>query len=94
MKKKCLDALETPDIDFTADLKARELRFEEAPDPEACLRGITRGNSVWGSGRENLPQKSREDVTYRDASVRLRIASGLAGGEPDLWKRRKEEREE
>jgi len=94
MKKKRLDALETPDIDFTADLKARELRFEEAPDPEARLRGITRGNSVWGSGRENLPQKSREDVTYRDASVRLRIASGLAGGEPDLWKRRKEEREE
>ena len=94
MKKKRLDALETPEIDFTADLKACELRFEEAPDPETRLRGITRGNSVWGSGRENLPQKSREDVTYRDASVRLRIASGLAGGEPDLWKRRKEEREE
>ena len=99
MKEEGTREPQNADIALDADVRMRELRFEEAPDPEAPdpearLRGITRGNSVWGSGRENLPQKSREDVTYRDASVRLRIASGLAGGEPDLWKRRKEEREE
>jgi hypothetical protein len=74
-------------------VKARELRFEEAPDPEVRFWGRTERNSVSGTERKNLPQKVREGVTYRDTSVRLRIASELAGGEPDLWKRRKEERE-
>jgi hypothetical protein len=74
-------------------VKARELRFEEAPDPEVRFWGGTERNSISRTERKNLPQKVREDVTYRDTSVRLRIDSELAGGEPDLWKRRKEDRE-
>ena len=53
----------------------RELRFEEAPDPEVRFWGNTRGNSVWGSRRENLPEEVQEGTVYCNTRVRLRIAS-------------------
>ena len=54
-----------------------ELRFEEVPDPEVRFRGNTMRNSVWRSRRENLPDRVREGVVYRNAGVRLRIASEI-----------------
>lgn len=84
MKRKRLDALETPDIDFTAYVKARELCFEEVPDPEVRFWGDTERNSISGTERKNLPQRVWEDVTYRDASVRLQIASEIVDSDPDL----------
>jgi hypothetical protein len=60
----------------------RELHFEKAPDPEVRFRGNTKRNSVWGSTRENLPDEVQEDVVYRNAGVRLRIASEVVDSEP------------
>ena len=55
----------------------RELYFEEVPDPEVRFRGNTMRNSVWKSSRENLPDRVREGVVYRNARIRLRIASEI-----------------
>ena len=71
-------ASEKPDIEFTADVKARELRFEEVPETEV--------NPPARTERENLPEQVRpehEGTTFRDIRVRLRIASELTVNEPE-----------
>jgi hypothetical protein len=90
-KKKRPVAPENPDIDFTANVKARELYFEEVPETEVRFRGDPERDSVSSTERENLPEEVQRGVTYRNASVRFRIASKLIGDESDLWKGRKEE---
>ena len=57
----------------------RELRFAQVPDPEVNFRGNTRRNSVWMSRRTNLPDEVQEGVIYRDAAIKLRIATEVAG---------------
>ena len=84
MKKEGTGKPQNPDIALDADVKMRELHFEEVPDPKVRFRGSTRRNSVWGSRRENLPDEVQEGVVYRDAGVRLRIASEIADSDPDL----------
>ncbi len=91
MKEKRLEALENPDIDFTAHVKARELRFEKVPETNVRFWGQPERDSVSGTERENLPEEVRPGVTYRDVSVQLRIASELVETEPDLLKKAKEE---
>jgi pyruvate/2-oxoglutarate dehydrogenase complex dihydrolipoamide acyltransferase (E2) component len=85
-----------PDIDFSANVKARELRFEEEPQTEVRFWGHPERNSVSVNERKNLPEKVREGVTYHDVSVRSRIASELVTTEeePDATKaaRQKAER--
>ena len=85
MKKEGTGRPQNPDIALDADVKMRELRFEKAPDPEVHFRGNTKRNSVWMSRRSNLPDEVQEGVVYRDAGVRLRIASEAIDGRPDLW---------
>jgi len=65
-----------PDIELTADVRARELRFEEVPETDVHPPAQT--------DRENLPRKVQPGVTYRNPRVRLRIASALvdAGDDP------------
>jgi hypothetical protein len=70
-----------PEIDFTADVKARWLRFEEVPETEVRFWGNTERNSISSTERENLPDEVQEGVAYRNARVRLRIASELVDGE-------------
>jgi len=70
-----------PDIAFGAEVRARELQFEKVPDPEVRFRGNTMRNSVWESTRQNLPDRVREGVVYRNARVRLRIATEIVGGD-------------
>jgi hypothetical protein len=67
--KKRLDNSEKPDIELTADVKARELRFEEVPETEVRPPAQTE--------RENLPEEVEPGVTYRNPRIRLRIASAL-----------------
>jgi hypothetical protein len=83
MRKEGTGNQQNPDISFGADVKMRELRFEEAPEPEVRFRGNTGRNSVWGSRRENLPDEVREGVVYRDAGIRLRISSEVVDGHLD-----------
>ena len=63
-------APENPDIELTADVKTRELRFDAVPDTEVHPASETE--------RENLPEKVQAGITYRNASVRLRIANEIS----------------
>ncbi len=72
---------EKPDIELTADVNARELRFEEAPKTEVRFPGHPERESVSGTERENLPDEVEPGVTYRNPEVRLRIATALTGPE-------------
>jgi pyruvate/2-oxoglutarate dehydrogenase complex dihydrolipoamide acyltransferase (E2) component len=88
--------VENPGIDFLATVKARELRFEEEPQTELRFWGHPERNSVSVNESKNLPEKVQQGVTYRDVSVRSRIASELVATEeePDATKaaRQKAER--
>ena len=66
---------QNPDIVLDADVRMRELYFDRAPNSQVRFRGNTERNSVWESRRENLPDEVQEGVVYRNAGVRLRIAS-------------------
>jgi hypothetical protein len=77
MKKEGTGNPRDPDIALDADVKMRELRFEKVPDPEVRFRGNTMRNSVWRSSRENLPDRVQEGVVYRNAEIRLRIATEI-----------------
>ena len=77
MKKEGVGKPENPDIALDANVRMRELHFMEVPDPRVDFRGSTRRNSVWGSRRENLPDEVQNGVIYRNASIRLRIATEI-----------------
>jgi hypothetical protein len=67
-----------PDIEIAADVKARELRFDEVPETEVHPPAQTE--------RENLPEEVRPEhagITFRNISVRMRIANELTITEPD-----------
>jgi len=83
MKKEGTGRPQDPDIAIYADVKMRELRFEKVPEPEVRFRGNTRRNSVWTSRRENLPDRVQEGVVYREARIRLRIATEIVENPPD-----------
>jgi hypothetical protein len=91
VKEKRLEALENSAIDFTANVKAHELRFDEVPETEVRFWGHPERASVSGTERKNLPDEVRPGVTYRNLSVRLRIATELIDTEPDQWEKAKEE---
>jgi hypothetical protein len=82
VKKEGTGKPQDPAIALDADVRMRELRFEEAPDPEVRFLGNTGRNSVWGSRRENLPVEVQEGVVYRNTRVRLRIASEIVDKDP------------
>ena len=86
MKKEGTGKPQNPDIAIDAGVRMRELRFEKVPDQEVYFRGNTGRNSVWTSRRTNLPDEVREDVVYRDAGIKLRIATEIVEGSPDLEK--------
>ena len=85
MKKEGTGKPENPDIALDADVRMRELHFQEAPDPKVRFRGNTGRNSVWKSTRENLPDEVQEGVVYRNARVRLQIATEIANSGPGFW---------
>jgi hypothetical protein len=68
---------ENPDIEFTAAVKAEELRFDEVPETDVHPPAQTE--------RENLPEKVRQEhagITFRDVSVKVRIANELTIEDP------------
>jgi hypothetical protein len=68
-----------PDVELTAEVKSRWLRFEKVPETEVRFPGYPEDESVSGTERENLPGEVQIDVTYRDSRIRLRSA-GLTSG--------------
>jgi hypothetical protein len=83
MKKEGTGEPQNPDIALDADVKMRELYSDTAPDPRVRFRGNTGRNSVWTSRRANLPDEVEEGVVYRDAGVRLRIATEIVENPSD-----------
>lgn len=81
-----------PEIEFTADVRARELHFDAVPNPEVRFPGHPEHESDWCSERENLPDEVQEGVVYRNARVRLLIASEIVDSDPDLLNSSGEER--
>jgi hypothetical protein len=85
MKKEGTGKPRNPDISLDADVRMRELRFQDVPDPEVFFHGSTERNSVWESKRENLPAEVQNGVFYRNARVRLRIATEIVNSDPGFW---------
>ena len=59
MKERRIEALETPAIDFTAEVQARELCFNKIPETEVWFWGHPERASVSGTERKNLPEEVR-----------------------------------
>jgi hypothetical protein len=73
--------LKRPDVELTAEVKTRELRFDKVPETEIRFPGYPKDEAVSGTERENLPWEVEDGVTYRDCLIRLRSAAGLIGDE-------------
>ena len=77
-KKERSVAPDGSDVEIAAGVKARELRFDEVPETEVHPPAQTE--------RENLPEEVRPEhagVTFRNISVRMRIANELTVTEPE-----------
>jgi hypothetical protein len=84
--------LTRPDVELTAEVKSRWLRFGKVPETEVRFTGYPEDESASGTERENLPREVQQDVTYRDSRIRLRSA-GLLGSGPTPGEDGKRDRE-
>jgi hypothetical protein len=64
-----------PDIELTAHVTYRELRFDRVGTPRVEFSGTADRETVWHADRENLPTPVQPGVTYHDGGVRLVISS-------------------
>ncbi|MDQ1611338.1 MAG: hypothetical protein QOG00_1269 [Pyrinomonadaceae bacterium] len=69
---------DNPDLSITANVTARELRFEVVPTPKVEFPGRPHRDTVWEAERTNLPPQVQPGVTYRDLGIRLKITSVFA----------------
>jgi hypothetical protein len=88
--RKQPDALKRPDVELTAEVKFRKLRFDKVPETEVLFPGYLERETVSGTERKNLPEEVEEDVTYRDARIRYRGAGELSVPEPGNLRQRSE----
>ena len=91
--KEHSETLKRPDVELTAEVKSRWLRFEKVPETEITFPGYPEDQLVSGTERENLPREVEEDVTYRDSRIRLRSAGSLVDDESTPGKDGKRDRE-
>lgn len=68
----------TNDLEITANVTARELRFEAVPEPKVEFTGQPRRETVWEAERQNLPRPVQPGVTYRNIGIQLKITSVFA----------------
>lgn len=74
-----------PDVAIIANVRARELRFEQTGKVNVTVHGEVNGQpavTVDRSDRQNLPEQAQPYVTYRDIGIRLTVTSTL----PDIEK--------
>jgi hypothetical protein len=74
-----------PDVEIAVALRAAELSFECKPQVDVIPYANAPADVDYESKRENLPRDVAEGVTYRDVSVRWRVAVRLRdpdGGRP------------
>lgn len=85
-RKRRRRAQRPPDIDFTATVKAEEMRFREVPDTDVRLSGSPDHDGESGSERMNLADEVEPGVTYRNVRVDYRLANRLidrGSGKPE-----------
>lgn len=70
-----LDRPARADLEVGAFVSSSEMRFDVVPDTEVVFWGKSPRRSVSGTERENLPDRVEPGVTYRNTTVRMRIAS-------------------
>jgi hypothetical protein len=66
---------DTLDLSITANVTARELRFETVPNPKVEFPGKPERTTVWEAERQNLPRPVEPGVTYRNIGIQLKITS-------------------
>ena len=66
-----------PDVEIAASVRAKELRFECKPEVRVGAYADSPARAELTSERENLPDEVEPGVTYRDVSVRWRLAARL-----------------
>ena len=66
-----------PDVEMSAVIRAKELRFECKPEVEVGAYSDSPASAESVSERENLPEELEEGVTYRDVAVRWRLSARL-----------------
>jgi hypothetical protein len=66
-----------PDVEIAASVRADEVRFECKPDVRVGAHANAPATAESGSERENLPDEVQSGVTYRNVSVRWRLAGRL-----------------
>ena len=66
-----------PDVEMSARVRAKEVRFECKPDVELAAHANAPASAELVSERENLPDEVEPGVTYRDVAVRWRLAARL-----------------
>jgi hypothetical protein len=90
VRRKDPDRIESPDVDIQADVKAKAVRFNEAPetDVDFTAESVDRTREEQaeveaGSAteRENLPDEVEPGVTYRDVRVRWHAAARITDPE-------------
>ena len=69
-----------PDIELSARVTARKLRFDSVPETDVRYAGES--SSV--SERENLPDQVEPGVTYRDVQVRWHSEARITPAAPDV----------
>jgi len=67
-----------PDLAITANVTARELLFEQVPNPRVDFTGHPERETVWDAARQNLPRPVQPGVTYRNIGIQLKITSRFA----------------
>jgi hypothetical protein len=66
-----------PDVEIAASVRADEVRFECKPEVRVGAYANAPATAELISERENLPDEVEPGVTYRDVSVRWRLAARL-----------------
>ena len=66
-----------PDVEISARVRAKEVRFESKPEVEVGAYANAPASAELISERENLPDEVEPGVTYRDVAVRWRLAARL-----------------
>jgi hypothetical protein len=66
-----------PDVEMAAFVRADEVRFECKPEVRIGAHANAPATAELVSERENLPDEVQPGVTYRNVSVRWRLAARL-----------------
>lgn len=74
-KKATPAEIAAADVAVTANITARELRFDQVGQLKVEFPGAPRRITIWEEERQNLARPAQPGVTYRDIGSQLRVTS-------------------